>query len=126
MIQRRCKNSNYHNMCPVIIMFTLKRLQWGCHKSFTKIQTSQRHKRVIIQIIKDTDITEPVTYLDHTFQSPTMPLTLGSARHWWHLAPLTTPDDDDDDVYLECYSGKGFHINYSCLYVLRNTHKLVQ
>jgi hypothetical protein len=22
-------------------------------------------------------------------------------------------DDDDDDVYLEYYSGKGFHINYS-------------
>jgi hypothetical protein len=21
--------------------------------------------------------------------------------------------DDDDDVYLEYYSGKGFHINYS-------------
>jgi hypothetical protein len=34
--------------------------------------------------------------------------------------------DDDDDVYLEYYSGKGFHINYSCLHVLRKTHKLVQ
>jgi hypothetical protein len=22
-------------------------------------------------------------------------------------------DDNDDDVYLEYYSGKGFHINYS-------------
>jgi hypothetical protein len=33
---------------------------------------------------------------------------------------------DDDDVYLEYYSGKGFHINYSCLHVLRKTHKLVQ
>jgi hypothetical protein len=22
-------------------------------------------------------------------------------------------DDDDDDVYLEYYSAKGFHINYS-------------
>jgi hypothetical protein len=33
---------------------------------------------------------------------------------------------NDDDVYLEYYSGKGFHINYSCLQVLRKTHKLVQ
>jgi hypothetical protein len=33
---------------------------------------------------------------------------------------------DDDDVYLECDSGKGFQINYSCLHVLRKTHKLVQ
>jgi hypothetical protein len=33
---------------------------------------------------------------------------------------------DDDDVYLEQYCGKGFHINYSCLFVLRKTHKLVQ
>jgi hypothetical protein len=32
----------------------------------------------------------------------------------------------DDDVYLEYYSGKGFHMNYSCLHVLRRTHKLVQ
>jgi hypothetical protein len=42
-------------------------------------------------------------------------------------------DDDDDvfleyyriyihDVYLKYYSGKGFHINYSCLHVLRKTH----
>jgi hypothetical protein len=31
-------------------------------------------------------------------------------------------DDDDDGVYLEYYSGKGFHINYSRLYVLRKTH----
>jgi hypothetical protein len=36
----------------------------------------------------------------------------------------TSPDDDD--VYLEYYSGKGLHINYSCLHVLRKTHKLVQ
>jgi hypothetical protein len=37
------------------------------------------------------------------------------------------PDDDDgDDIYLEYYSGKRFHINYSCLHVLRKTHKLVQ
>jgi hypothetical protein len=35
-------------------------------------------------------------------------------------------DDVDYDVYLEYYSGKGFHINYSCLHVLRKTHKLVQ
>jgi hypothetical protein len=33
---------------------------------------------------------------------------------------------DDDDDYLEYYSEKGFHINYSCLHVLRKTHKLVQ
>jgi hypothetical protein len=33
---------------------------------------------------------------------------------------------DDDNVCLEFYSGKGFHINYSCLHVLRKTHKLVQ
>jgi hypothetical protein len=33
---------------------------------------------------------------------------------------------DDDDIYLEYYSRKGFHINYSCLHVLRKTHKLVQ
>jgi hypothetical protein len=33
---------------------------------------------------------------------------------------------DDDDVYLEYYSGKRFHINYSCLHVLRKTHKIVQ
>jgi hypothetical protein len=33
---------------------------------------------------------------------------------------------DDDDVYLEYYCGKWFHINYSCLHVLRKTHKLVQ
>jgi hypothetical protein len=26
---------------------------------------------------------------------------------------LLDDDDDDDDVYLEYYSGKGFHINYS-------------
>jgi hypothetical protein len=32
----------------------------------------------------------------------------------------------DDDVYLEYYSGKGFHINYSCLHGLRKIHKLVQ
>jgi hypothetical protein len=32
----------------------------------------------------------------------------------------------DDDGYLEYYSGKRFHINYSCLHVLRKTHKLVQ
>jgi hypothetical protein len=32
----------------------------------------------------------------------------------------------DDDVYLEYYSGEGFHINYSCVHVLRKTHKLVQ
>jgi hypothetical protein len=31
----------------------------------------------------------------------------------------------DEDVYLEYYTGKGFHINYSCLQVLRKTHKLV-
>jgi hypothetical protein len=31
-----------------------------------------------------------------------------------------------DDVYLEYYIGKGFHINYSCLHFLRKTHKLVQ
>jgi hypothetical protein len=36
------------------------------------------------------------------------------------------PSLNDDDVYLEYYSGKGFHINYSCLHVLRKTHKLVQ
>jgi hypothetical protein len=35
-------------------------------------------------------------------------------------------DDDDDDVYLEYYSGRGFHINYSCLHVQRKTHKLDQ
>jgi hypothetical protein len=35
-------------------------------------------------------------------------------------------DDDHDDVYLEYYSEKGFHINYSCLHVLRKTYKLVQ
>jgi hypothetical protein len=34
--------------------------------------------------------------------------------------------DDNDDVYLEYYAGKGFHINHSCLHVLRKTHKLVQ
>jgi hypothetical protein len=33
---------------------------------------------------------------------------------------------DDDDVYLEYYNGKGFHINYSCLHVLRETKKLKQ
>jgi hypothetical protein len=33
---------------------------------------------------------------------------------------------NDDDVCLEYYSGKEFHINYSCLHVLRKTHKLVQ
>jgi hypothetical protein len=33
---------------------------------------------------------------------------------------------DDDDVYLEYYSGEGFQINYSCLHVLRKTHRLVQ
>jgi hypothetical protein len=33
---------------------------------------------------------------------------------------------DNDDVYLEYYSGKWFHINYSCLHVLHKTHKLVQ
>jgi hypothetical protein len=32
---------------------------------------------------------------------------------------------NDDDVYLEYYSGKGFHINYTCLHVLRKTHRLV-
>jgi hypothetical protein len=32
----------------------------------------------------------------------------------------------DDNVYLEYYSGRGFHINHSCLHVLRKTHKLVQ
>jgi aminoacyl tRNA synthase complex-interacting multifunctional protein 1 len=32
----------------------------------------------------------------------------------------------DDDVFLEYYSGKGFHIKYSCLHVLRRTHKVVQ
>jgi hypothetical protein len=32
----------------------------------------------------------------------------------------------DDDVYLEYYSAKGFHISYSCLHVLRKTHKLVE
>jgi hypothetical protein len=44
-------------------------------------------------------------------------------------AILTIPtmaNDDDDDVYLEYYSGKGFHMNYSCLHVLRKTRKLVQ
>jgi hypothetical protein len=33
---------------------------------------------------------------------------------------------DDNDVYLKYYSGKGFHVNYSCLNFLRKTHKLVQ
>jgi hypothetical protein len=32
----------------------------------------------------------------------------------------------DDDVYSEYYTGKRFHINYSCLHVLRKTHKLIQ
>jgi hypothetical protein len=32
----------------------------------------------------------------------------------------------DVDVYLEYYSGIGFHINYFCLHILRKTHKLVQ
>jgi hypothetical protein len=32
----------------------------------------------------------------------------------------------DNDVSLEYYSGKGFHMNYSCLHVLRKTYKLVQ
>jgi hypothetical protein len=40
----------------------------------------------------------------------------------YHLGPET----EDDDVYLEYYSGKGFHINYSSLHVLRKTHQLVQ
>jgi hypothetical protein len=38
----------------------------------------------------------------------------------------TDPADDDDDVYLKHYSGKGFHLKYSCLHVLRKTDKLVQ
>jgi hypothetical protein len=42
------------------------------------------------------------------------------------LLNLYVYDDDDDDVYLEYYSGKGFHMKYSSLYVLRKTHKLVQ
>jgi hypothetical protein len=33
---------------------------------------------------------------------------------------------NDDDVSLQYYSGKGFHINNSCLLVLRKTHKQVQ
>jgi hypothetical protein len=33
---------------------------------------------------------------------------------------------DDDDIYLEYYSEEGFHINYSCLYVLRKSYKLVE
>jgi hypothetical protein len=33
---------------------------------------------------------------------------------------------DDGAVYLEYYSGKGLHINYSCLHVPRKTHKVVQ
>jgi hypothetical protein len=37
-----------------------KRLQGGCHKikSYTKMQTSQRRKRLNIRTINDTDITE--------------------------------------------------------------------
>jgi hypothetical protein len=47
---------------------------------------------------------------------------------YMNIAYMHTYDDDgdDNDVYLEYYSGKGFHINYSCLHVLRKTHKLVQ
>jgi hypothetical protein len=39
--------------------------------------------------------------------------------------PACNDVDDDDDVNLEHYIGKGFHINY-CRHVLRKTHKLVQ
>jgi hypothetical protein len=52
-------------------------------------------------------------------------------RYRRYIRPILTAqairlDSDDDDVYLEYYSGKGFHINYSCLHVLRKTHELVQ
>jgi hypothetical protein len=39
------------------------------------------------------------------------------------ISSVVFKTDDDDDVYLEYYSGKGFHINYSCLHVLRKTYK---
>jgi hypothetical protein len=44
----------------MMMMFNLKMLQQGCHKIelYTKTQSNQRHKRVNIQIMKDTDITE--------------------------------------------------------------------
>jgi hypothetical protein len=53
------------------------------------------------------------------------------------ISSVKKDDDDDDDVYVEYYSGKGFHINYSVYmsYVkhinpankalVRNDHKFV-
>jgi hypothetical protein len=34
-------------------------------------------------------------------------------RYIYYQVYLYPMDDDDDDVYLEYYSGKEFHINYS-------------
>jgi hypothetical protein len=56
------------------------------------------------------------------------------SSQYWLMATrccyqVTAGSYDDvsyDDFYLEYYSGKGFHINYSCLHVLCETHKLVQ
>jgi hypothetical protein len=64
-----------------------------------------------------------------TFPISILPGTRGSvtpvARSLVDSFRVTDDDgraSDDGDVYLEYYSGKGFHINYSCLHVLRKTH----
>jgi hypothetical protein len=64
-------------------------------------------------------MTKIVSFLIHIF-----PFDKKCYFYNWHLFPAKRISDDD--VYLEYYSRKGFHINYSCLHVLRKTHKLVQ
>jgi hypothetical protein len=54
-----------------------------------------------------------------------IPDILPPDNNFFFIMSLTSTCSDDD-VYLEYDSGKGFHINYSCLHVLRKTHKLVQ
>jgi hypothetical protein len=41
-------------------------------------------------------------------------MLVGLVAPWVELkVDILFNDDDDDDVYLEYYSGKEFHINYS-------------
>jgi hypothetical protein len=54
------------------------------------------------------------------------PILIPKLGDYMHLFFHDNHNNDDDDVCLEYYSGKGFHINYSCLHGLRKTHKLVQ
>jgi hypothetical protein len=35
-------------------------------------------------------------------------------------------DDDNDDVYLEYYSGKGFHINYSYMSYVKHINSSIK